>query len=68
MTFDNRTATDRQRVEFLTERMAAVENHGDDTDPEWLLFYGHGAGQREAQLDAQNYKDAIYEACELLKD
>lgn len=68
MPFDNSKATDRERVNFLNDRRAVVENHGDEDDPEWWLFYGHGAGQRGAQLDAQNYKDAIYEACELLKD
>lgn len=67
--FDNDRATDEQREAHLDSVNAYVENHGDDNEPEWLLFYNDTRqhGRRRCQnLDALTYADAIFEACEIV--
>jgi hypothetical protein len=67
MSFDNDKATDEQRVEFLDCKDAMVENHGDDDEPRWVLFYKGTSGQEKSMdLDAQTWEDAIYESCNFL--
>lgn len=67
MTFNNDRATDDQRVAFMEAKGAMVENHGDDDEPNWVLFYkGTDGRDKSLDLDAQSYGDAIYEACNVI--
>jgi hypothetical protein len=62
--FNNDKATDAERVKFLDSKDAMVEDHGDEDDPEWVLFYG----KKSMTLDSSTYEEALFEACNFLKD
>jgi len=67
--FDNSSrTTNDQRAAFLERMGAKVENHGDDDDPAWKLFYVENGLERSTNLDAQSWEDAVFEACEFLND
>lgn len=67
MTFDNRKATDDQRVALMEGKAAYVENHGDEDEPNWMLFYkGEDGRDRSMSLDGESWEDAVFQACETI--
>jgi hypothetical protein len=67
--FNNDTANNDQRAAYLDAMNAMVENHGDDDDPKWVLFYKGTRGQElSLTLDAQTWEDSVFEACNIVKE
>ena len=65
--FDNSKATNDQRAAHMEAKDAYVENHGDDDEPNWMLFYkGTDGRDKSLSLDAQTWEDAIFQACETI--